>query len=335
MEFALYRYEFEVMEKKDSSTNLFPEQWDNLTPRMAFEKKSELLDELLKKDYQQLALEQSQLNTTEQSLHIAARSVPKLPLLQFTNGSKQPLYHMYATAPKDGFAILKLARRSSVSHRPHPFQENAVKEDDYKSLHIIIDNRGTHQHVAIEKKSSVFKKTDTVAASLAHALCEAFDRYGLIVKVVPQRDDKHFWEIVGDKERYPNGFKRLFVKFPQINDPEVSKGLDELGLGYHRRHFGTSLGLNHEAPDGEPIPFDENDAYQQSFMNLASLYGDIIKLTPKSGSPITFGGECAKTGEMPDSIMQKIEESRKSPDLFNIDAKSQAMECMNKFFTTR
>lgn len=328
MEFALYRYEFEVMEKKDSSASLFPAHWDNLTPRQAFEKKSELLDALLEKDYKQFFIEQVQSNV--------AHCISQSPLLNFTNGKKQPLFHQHATAPTGGFAILQLAHLNSKTYHPIPFQEaDAMKGNDYQSLHIIIDNRGTHQHVAIEVKPSVFKKSKTVAASLARALCEAFARYGLMVKVVPMRDDKHFWKTVGNKERYPKGFKKLLVEFPQINDPEVTKGLNELGLGYHRKHFGTNLSLTHSSPKGENIPFDENDAYQRSFMNIASLYGDKIQLTPMSGKAINFGEESVKTGEIPDTIMQRIEENRKSPDLFNMDAKSQAMEFMNKIYTTR
>ena len=324
MEFALYRYEFEVMEKKDSSTILFPDQWDNLSPRQAFEKKSELLDALLEKDYQMLAVKHHML---------PQEPIETKTLLSFFN-KKKPLYHQYVTEPKNSFAILQLARLSSVSRRPRPFQTKAEKEDDYRSQHIIIDNRGTHQHVAIEVKSSVFS-TDTIATSLTNALCKMFARYGLGVKVVPMREDKHFWKVVGDKERYPKGFKSLLVEFPQINDPEVSKGLDELGIGYHRKHFGTGLGLLHKSPQGENIPFDEKDAYQQAFMNLASLYGDKIKLMPISGPSITFGGECAKTGEIPDTIIQNIKENQQSLDLFDTDAKSKAMEYMNKLYTSR
>ena len=47
MEYALYRYEFEVIEKKDSSINLFPELSESFNPRQAFEKKSELLNYLI------------------------------------------------------------------------------------------------------------------------------------------------------------------------------------------------------------------------------------------------------------------------------------------------
>lgn len=40
MEYALYRYEFEVIEKKDSSINLFPELSESFNPRQAFEKRA-------------------------------------------------------------------------------------------------------------------------------------------------------------------------------------------------------------------------------------------------------------------------------------------------------
>lgn len=323
MKFALYRYEFEVMEKKDSSASLFPDQRDNLTPRQAFEKKSELLNKLLKDDYTEL--------TTERPLD-GNRLVMK-PRLHFSNGKNKPLQHQYVADPKDGFTILQLAKRLSVSRCSKPFQANAEKEDDYKLLHIIIDNRGTHQHVAIEMNSDF--NTEAVAASLARALCRPFSVYGLEVKVVPVREDKHFWKVVGNKELYSKGFKSLLVVFPQINDPEVSKGLNELGIGYHRQHFGTGLWLLHKSPKGESIPFDEKDAYQRSFMNLASLYGDTIKLTPMSGRTITFGGECAKTGEIPGNIIQGITEKKHEQALFGMDAMSKAKEYMDNFYTKR
>lgn len=355
MEFALYRYEFEVMEKKDSSASLFPNQWDNLTPREAFDRKSELLDELLEKDYKMLDKEHKRFPKkrkgfqTENGVHgyalptdfslescISPREyiVEKTPL-QFTNGHKKPLAHKYVLAPKDGFTILELARLTSVSHRPQPFLTNTVKEDIHKSLHVIIDNRGIFQRIAIEVKPSALS-TDAVAASLAKTLCEVFARYGLLVKVVPIRDDKYFWKIVNDKERYPKGFKKLLIEFPQINDPEVSKGLDELGLGYHRKHFGTGLDLLHKSPKGESIPFDENDAYQCAFMNIACYYGDKITLTSMTGSSISFGGECAKTGEMPDNIIQRIDGYQQSPNIFGMnDDRIKTMEYMNKFYTRR
>ena len=195
MEYALYRYEFEVIEKKDSSINLFPELSESFNPRQAFEKKSELLNYLLENDYQMLLAEQNQ-QAAEPNQQVAERcpfpvnpasaktelafpfdSASVKPTLTFTSSRKKKLYHKYTSAPKDGFAILELARCRSISHRPKPFLDKAVIEDDYESLHIIIDNRGTYQRVAIEVKSSVFKKTDTVADSLARALSKSFALY--------------------------------------------------------------------------------------------------------------------------------------------------------------
>ena len=60
MEYALYRYESEVIEKKDPSITLFPELSESFNPRQAFEKKSELLNYLLENDYQMLLAEQNQ-----------------------------------------------------------------------------------------------------------------------------------------------------------------------------------------------------------------------------------------------------------------------------------
>lgn len=329
MEFALYRYEFEVMEKKDSSTNLFPDQWDNLTPRMAFEKKSELLDELFTKDYQLLLAEQNK--------RVAARSLPIIaPIgaksaLPFTNNRKKPLYHKYTSAPKDGFAILELARLTSVSHRPQPFLTNAVKEDDYKSLHIIIDNRGTNQRVAIEMKSSVFKETDTVAESLARALCEAFARYGLLVKVVPIRDDKHFWKVVNDRKQFPFGFKKLHVKFPQINDPKVTEDMIRANMIY-RELFHSNLGITQEPPQGESLHFDENDERQREYIRLCTENADSITLSPIGGRSFALGGKTAKTQQMTESERKSIEEGIHQQGLFNDDPAQSTKTFMDKAY---
>lgn len=329
MEFALYRYEFEVMEKKDSSASMFPNQWDNLTPREAFEKKSELLDALLEKDYQMLL--------AGKNMRVAARSLfPIEPIgtksvLPFTNKKKQPLYHKYTTAPKSGFAILQLARLTSVSHRPQPFLENAVKEDDYKSLHIIIDNRGINQRVAIEMKSSVFKETDTVAESLARALSKAFTRYGLLVKVVPIRDDKHFWNVVNDRKQFPRGFKKLCVKFPQINDPKVSEDMIRANMIY-REMFQSNLKITQEPPQGESLHFDENDKRQQEYIKLCTENADNITLTPIGGRSFALGGKTAKTQQMTESERKNIEESIHQQGLFDDDPAQSTKAFMDKAY---
>ena len=153
MEYALYRYEFEVIEKKDSSINLFPELSESFNPRQAFEKKSELLNYLLENDYQMLLAEQNQ-QVAEQNQQVAEQNQQAAepnqqvaercpfpvnpasakteqaftfdwaslkPTLTFTSSRKKKLYHKYTSAPKDGFAILELARCRSISHRPKPF----------------------------------------------------------------------------------------------------------------------------------------------------------------------------------------------------------------------
>ena len=111
MEYALYRYEFEVIEKKDSSINLFPELSESFNPRQAFEKKSELLNYLLENDYQMLLAEQNQ-QVAEPNQQVAERSLFPVapasakteqaftfdwaslkPTLTFTSSRKKKLYH--------------------------------------------------------------------------------------------------------------------------------------------------------------------------------------------------------------------------------------------------
>lgn len=304
MEYALYRFEFEVIENMASS--MFFTDGEFPTPRQAFERKGELLNELLEKDYK--------MQVAEQDIFSKEYSEEKSPLL-FINGNKKPLKHQYVTAPKEGFAIIELARLSSVSHRPHPFQTTAIKEDDYKSLHIILDNRNTHQRVAIEVKPSAFS-TDAVAASLSRALNEAFARYGLEVKVVPLRDDKHFWNIVTNKKQFPHGFKRLRVEFPQINDPELSERLKRAQIEY-REMFDSNLILIQEAPEGESLNFDKEDERQQEYVKISTENADSIKLSPIGGRTFALGGKAAKTQMMTDSERKSIEDGCQPKELLD------------------
>lgn len=363
MQFALYRYEFEVMEKKVFSANLFPNLWNNLSPREAFERKSELLDELLEKDYQmpdpEGCFSDSEHNIAksilsegffedfaaeelshqkgvppkpiqEKRVPTPARSTVK-PWLQFTNGHKTPLHHKQMIAPQKGFAILELARCSSKVRHPRPFLSDAVKEPDYKSLHIIIDNRGTHQRVAIEVKPSVFKETDAVADSLARALSMAFARYGLLVKVVPIRDDKHFWNVVGDKKQFPAGFKKLHVKFPQINDPKVTEDMRRANLIY-REMFHSNLCITQEPPQGESLHFDENDERQREYIRLCTENADSITLSPIGGRSFALGGKTAKTLQMTESERKSIEEGIHQQGIFDDDPTQSTKSFMDKAY---
>ena len=369
MEYALYRYEFEVIEKKDSSINLFPELSESFNPRQAFEKKSELLNYLLENDYQMLLAEQNQQvaeqnqQVAEQNQQVAERcpfpvnpasvktelafpfdsasvktelafpfdSASVKPTLTFTSSRKKKLYHKYTSAPKDGFAILELARCRSISHRPQPFLDKAVIEDDYESLHIIIDNRGTYQRVAIEVKSSVFKKTDIVADSLARALSEAFARYGLLVKVVPIRDDKHFWSLVSDRKQFPRGFNKLCVKFPQINDPKVTEAMRRANIIY-REMFHSNLVIIQESSEGEKLSFNEEDEKQREYMKLCAENADSIQVSPIGARPITLGGKTAKTQRMTDAERKNIEDVNHEIGLFDGDPIQSTQSFMDKAY---
>lgn len=356
MEYALYRYEFEVIEKKDSSINLFPELSESFNPRQAFEKKSELLNYLLENDYQMLLAEQNQQvaehnqQAAEPNQQVAERcpfpvnpasaktelaftfdSASVKPTLTFTSSRKKKLYHKYTSAPKDGFAILELARCRSISHRPKPFLDKAVIEDDYESLHIIIDNRGTYQRVAIEVKSSVFKKTDIVADSLARALSKAFARYGLLVKVVPIRDDKHFWSLVSDRKQFPRGFNKLCVKFPQINDPKVTEAMRRANIIY-REMFHSNLVIIQESSEGEKLSFNEEDEKQREYMKLCAENADSIKVSPIGARPITLGGKTAKTQRMTDAERKNIEDVNHEIGLFDGDPIQSTQSFMDKAY---
>ena len=363
MEYALYRYEFEVIEKKDSSINLFPELSESFNPRQAFEKKSELLNYLLENDYQMLLAEQNQ-QVAEQNQQVAEQNQQAAepnqqvaercpfpvnpasaktelaftfdwasvkPTLTFTSSRKKKLYHKYTSAPKDGFAILELARCRSISHRPQPFLDKAVIEDDYESLHIIIDNRGTYQRVAIEVKSSVFKKTDIVADSLARALSKAFARYGLLVKVVPIRDDKHFWSLVSDRKQFPRGFNKLCVKFPQINDPKVTEAMRRANIIY-REMFHSNLVIIQESSEGEKLSFNEEDEKQREYMKLCAENADSIQVSPIGARPITLGGKTAKTQRMTDAERKNIEDVNHEIGLFDGDPIQSTQSFMDKAY---
>lgn len=279
MKFSLYRYEFEVMEKKDFPASTSPGRRDELAPREAFERKGRLLDSLLERD--------CGLPATGHDAPSAGDGGAEAPL-RFADGRKRPILHRYVTAPRDGVAILQLALC--------PTREEAAGEEACRPLHVIIDNRGTHQRVAIEVKPSVLS-AGKVAGVLARALSGAFARYGLRVKVVPLRDDRHFWRVVADRERYPRGFRRLRVEFPQINDEELTERMRRAGMAY-RELFGSGLTLTMEAPQGESLGFDREDPGQQEYMRICTGNADAISLSPVGGRSFKLGGGTARTEQM-------------------------------------
>ena len=209
--------------------------------------------------------------------------------------------------------------------------DKAVIEDDYESLHIIIDNRGTYQRVAIEVKSSVFKKTDIVADSLARALSKAFARYGLLVKVVPIRDDKHFWSLVSDRKQFPRGFNKLCVKFPQINDPKVTEAMRRANIIY-REMFHSNLVIIQESSEGEKLSFNEEDEKQREYMKLCAENADSIQVSPIGARPITLGGKTAKTQRMTDAERKNIEDVNHEIGLFDGDPIQSTQSFMDKAY---
>ena len=190
---------------------------------------------------------------------------------------------------------------------------------------------GTYQRVAIEVKSSVFKKTDTVADSLARALSKAFARYGLLVKVVPIRDDKHFWSLVSDRKQFPRGFNKLCVKFPQINDPKVTEAMRRANIIY-REMFHSNLVIIQESSEGEKLSFNEEDEKQREYMKLCAENADSIQVSPIGARPITLGGKTAKTQQMTDAERKNIEDVNHEIGLFDGDPIQSTQSFMDKAY---
>lgn len=278
--FVIYNYQFaRIIEPEEQYQIQFP-GWEAVDVEESFARRQEILDEVLDCDYK---------NT-----------------FQFVNKRGWEYWHKQIAEPQDGVYVMRVANVRSLSITNEQLKEEIVK--DYRNCLVIIDNRKGMQRIAIEKKTKVFQRTQTVAGILQATLNVLLKRYRLKVILEAPYPKQVFWQVVRE---HPKGFKKITFHFPHLNLDRLTKVMDGF-LTDVRKDWSSDLEFSFGADDGGSLDLETNKARKEALVEGASAHGTsdregtYIIMYPKDGKRIFVGKGHYVEKELDDSVFEKL-----------------------------
>ncbi|NLV52616.1 MAG: hypothetical protein GXY64_05060 [Bacteroidales bacterium] len=247
--FVIYNYQFaRVVEPSEQYQLKYPD-WENINLEESFSRKQEILGEYLDLDYRQT--------------------------LQYINKRGWEYWHKQIVDPKDDVYVMRVANIRNLSITNEALKEEVVK--DYRNCLVIIDNRPGIQKIAIEKKTKVFQKAQTVAGILEATFNAWLRKYRLKVVLDAPYPKHTFWKVT---EEHPKGFRKILFHFPSLNLERLSKTMDQF-ITDARKDWESDLDIALNADEGGKLNLEKNIEEKQALVDGASGTGSWIIMYPK------------------------------------------------------
>lgn len=220
------------------------------------------------------------------------------PLTMIANKNKTKKHrHKWLCQPIDGIAVMKISNRRR--HKSEDINFNEVETDEYQSAIVIIDNRDGVQSLLIEMKTAAFASPRTVANIVELTLGDALAHYNLSISIDQLHLADAFWNIVDDRENFPNGFRKITFKFPHLNLDRLRSALDPIITGL-RQDLDSDLTLIQSASPGSSLAISREKESLKELVDAATevVGGNVIKLYPLTGKAINVGEDNYKTSQI-------------------------------------
>ncbi len=121
--------------------------------------------------------------------HVFKEDAMRINSLAFTDGKSSELFvHEYMWLPLGGITNIKLGYLREIDVL-EPFWDD-TKETNYPHCVVLISLRNYNPYIAISNYDQAFKTADKVAEILVHTLDRALKRYGVGIKISPNKDKK-------------------------------------------------------------------------------------------------------------------------------------------------
>jgi len=297
--YAIFNYQFAKIIKRTKEGSLFPIEEAELSADEAFPKRQEILDEIIRKDFQK----------EEQISFRSKRSMEKVYV------------HRYLIQPTDHITILRIANKRTTTIVTKELKEK--QEDDYQNCIVIIDNRPGIQRILIENKKAAFQDVKQVAGILGWTLDGLLSRYNLSIELMHLQDPRAFWQFVNDKRSYPDGFYKITFHLPHLNLERLKKVFDKV-LILSREVFDSDLEWSYRAQQGGQLPVDEKNPYQKDLIDwmMSEVGSDNIKLysNAQKKKAIVVGRDSFLAVGVSDTLIRRLTEEAVNGDLFGSKA---------------
>lgn len=218
-----------------------------------------------------------------------------------------------------GFIIFKIAKDKSVNLE----EDFTIHKHEYSpSCNVIIDNRKDVQYIAIEEKSNVFNKVDTVAKILKCTFLSYLQGYRLSIDIKRVYDVKDFWSVV---EENKDKIEKIRFQFSYPNLPDLNRRVKEAIAEVAKSTTSGKSELTFEAVKGQTLRISEEDPNLRPLVQMSADGGEEIMIkTKKFWVKIGKNSKSFSIDNL-DSILDK------GNDLFN-KVTDQIADFFNKLF---
>ena len=295
--FAVFNYQFAKYIRHDGESYLFPEHRYGMTAEESFPQRQEIFNTIIDEDF---------------------RKERKIVFTSKYSGDKEYI-HRYVIPPTDGITIIRVANKRVTTIVTEDLKE--VQADDYPNCIVIIDNRPGVQRILIENKKSAFQDVKQVAGILQWTLNGILPRYGLLIELMHLQDPTAFWNLVNDRQSYPDGFYKITFHLPHLNLERLKKVFDKV-LVMSREVFDSDLEWSYKANQGGKLALDEKNEYQKALIDwlMGEVGSENIKLYPNADKrkAIIVGKDSFLAVGISDKVIKRLAEDAVNGDLFNL-----------------
>lgn len=219
--FNLYRYSFEPIEHPVQTSTLVDKR---LSLKEAYEQKTDLLWEFIMNDEN----------------------------IKAFRGARRKTYSTKTVLRENYIYVCHFANK-----KIHGFERafNHLQHQEEPSCVVILDGRSDMQYIAVEKKSTAFTNTDTVAQSIQNTINRYLEPLFLRIEVRGEYRKNLLWRVISD---YPRGIKMIRFNFPYPNMPEWTDKYEKFEKEYMKNLQGT-LSRQYNGLDGRPLVLSKDD----------------------------------------------------------------------------
>lgn len=292
--FAIYNYEFDINLSEKREQDLFSGKTNAQIAHENFDKRQQLLADIFQEDY-----------NGKLTIPFLKRGNPKTPYIR-----------KWITEPREDMYVFRLI--NDRKHKVHDFDEKLHDIDDYLGCYIIIDNKPGHQVLAIEDKTTAIGSLSTTANVVKNAINSVLKQYFLEVRLENIYDPSTFWDLVNNKQKFPNGIREVVFNFPRRNLARLSdiQGKLQFLVDESRKEWDSEVSIHFKKDVSKqgPLQFNKSNPVQNSYVDVSSAMGgakSAVLYPASSEKAVHVGRGNNILVKIPDETLKNLKEGNK------------------------
>lgn len=174
---------------------------------------------------------------------------------------------------KDDFFLMRIANNRSMHRETKEFKDETI--DNWPSLLVAIWNDPTKQTIAVQKRTTAFINSETVAKLISKKISEHIAFHRLTMKYEPLFDKKNFWLLV---DKHKDNIEYVEFRFITPNMANISANLSHDMEQFSKATNSIQNTFKIEADPGASLRLDKETPSLSGLVDYSSEGGGNIRL---------------------------------------------------------